>query len=168
MMQQVQTRDSYDYYIEKNNTKVSYKAYRDILETLNFKITEEIIKGNQFDIPFKLGHIICVRANRTFKLDKNGKPIMMVDYKTTSKLRKEGKLEPKKFVYYTSPEYCFIKWDPKGMNVSGCKAYVFKPSRTNNTECSSGFVNRFYKFINENETNCLNYPTLTSLIKSKK
>lgn len=158
MIQQAQTKDSYEYYKEKNKSEILYKTYKDIIDVLNFKITSEIIKGQKFTIPYKLGQIYAVRANRAFRVNKLGKPTMLIDYGNTIKLRKEGKLALDKFVYYTSPEYCFIKWSAAVARVSGIHAYVFKPSRTNGEECKTGFMNRFYEFVNENELNPLLYP----------
>jgi hypothetical protein len=165
MLQQVQTKDSYEYYKEKNKSKILYSVYKDIIDVLNFKVTSEIIKGEKFVMPYRLGQIYAVRADRAFKLNKIGKPKMLIDFGSTNKLKKEGKLVKDKFVYYTSPEYCFIKWSLAGARVSGIFAYVFKPSKTNGVESKVGFMNRFYTFVNSNELNSLIYPKEKKKIK---
>ena len=165
MLQQVQTRDSYEYYKEKNKSKISYTVYKDIIDVLNFKVTSEIIKGEKFVMPYRLGEIYCIRANRVFKINNLGKPVMLIDYGTTNKLRKEGVLAPDKFVYYTSPEYCFIKWNYHASRVSGINAYIFKPSKTNGTKSVNGFLNRFSKYINADSLNPLTYPKEKKKIK---
>lgn len=142
--------------LEANNVKLKdQKIYTNIWKELNQVITDRCIEDGMVDLPF-LGHIHICRFKLKIKINKNGISNIPVNWGKTNAARKAGTLRPDR-VIYSNKNYVFkFKW--KRPYVKHIKSYSFSPSRTNDVQCKSGFLNRFYAFISQNDTNYLKYP----------
>lgn len=129
--------------------------YATIWKELNQVITDRCINDGLVDLPL-LGTISIIRHKLKIKFNKHGIPNIPVNWGKTNAARKAGTLKPDK-VIYSNKGYVFkFRW--KRPYVKHIKAYSFSPSRTNDVKCKSGFLNRFYAFIAETDTNYLKYP----------
>lgn len=83
---------------------MSYIMFRYILETYLKYGADAIIEGHRFDLFGNLGYLFAARIERSFKISK-------INVYATLEKRKEDPTHP--VVYYTSPDYCRIKWHKK-------------------------------------------------------
>jgi hypothetical protein len=155
------TQKTTTYRLLKENPKpvnVSDKIYKEVWEKLNYIFTQSVIEngGEFFNFGGYFGKIGISRSKKRIVFDKNGKPILRVNWGKTKKYRKEGIIKSDKFVYTSSPYIFRFVW--KRCRIKGSSAYSFEPSRTNGYSSKSGLNNRLWDFIKENDTNYLKFP----------
>jgi hypothetical protein len=142
--------------ILNNNVKPKDRIlYATIWKELNQVVTNRCIEDGIVDLPL-LGTISISRYKLKIRFNQNGIPNIPVNWGKTNAARKAGTLKSDK-VIYSNKGYVFkFKW--KRPYVKHIKSYSFSPSRTNDVQCKTGFLNRFYAFIAETDTNYLKYP----------
>lgn len=127
------------FYGKKNLTRGEYGR---IIEKLNLKIIDFILKGNSFRLPYGLGSIRIVRNKPVLIFNEDGtidniKSKISINWKETNELwRKYPKLRRKQYIYYENEEtdgYIFkIVWSVFNMhkNHRNIRYYKFKPVRS--------------------------------------
>ena len=142
--------------ILNNNVKPKDRIlYASIWKELNQVVTDRCIEDGIVDLPL-LGTISIIRHKLKIRFNQNGIPNIPVNWGKTNAARKAGTLKPDK-VIYSNKGYVFkFRW--KRPYVKHIKSYSFSPSRTNDVQCKTGFLNRFYAFIAQTDTNYLKYP----------
>jgi len=135
--------DSHSWYNANYEKQIPFKLYKKIVLELNNYIVDYLLLGGnrKFKVPFHLGEIQVLRFDRSFKV-KNDRLIAPVNWGQTKKLRKEGKLDDNKFIYYTDKYYVGFHWNKRNCNIKGVTMYKFDSSRTNGTKCKSGAKNK--------------------------
>lgn len=141
-------------------TKKDYTIYSDIWETLNRTIVNVAITGESVQLPQQFGNLSIRRYRRKIRLNKNGQPMLPVNWAKTKKLKLEGKLDKGKFIYHTDPFYLGFHISFKENAIIGKCAYKFKASRTNGYNSTSGATNKLWKHLTENTTNYLKFPLM--------
>jgi hypothetical protein len=90
---------NYQYY--EHEMVMSYTMFRLTTEAYNRYGCEFLIRGDKFELGSNLGYLFPARIERNFRNPK-------VDVVATVNIRKKDPTHPA--VYYTSPDYCMIKW----------------------------------------------------------
>ena len=140
--------------------KKNYAVYRDIWETLNRAIVDVSITAETVKLPQQFGELSIRRYRRKVRLNKNGQPMLPVNWAKTKKLKLEGKLDKDKFIYHTDPFYLGFHISFKQHAIIGKRAYKFKASRTNGYNSTSGATNKLWKHLTENNANYLKFPLM--------
>lgn len=129
--------------------------YYNIWYDLNNLMVDRCIEDGIVELPI-IGKISISRFKPRIKIKKNGFPNAPVNWGKTNKARKEGIIGKDKAIYSNTPTRLKVSWArPK---IIGIRSYCFKPSRTNGVLSTSGFLNKIFDFLKENDTNYLKFP----------
>lgn len=146
---------------KKYDGPLSYAGFREVCEEFNKLVMEEILKGKEFHIGFRLSSISIIRIERNFKNPP-------VDWNETNKykqeLLEEGYTEDdfyhpdnnpdgkKYFIYHTDPWYCRFYWNKLGCRVKNKSVYSFVPTRG-----KKGNVTKLKQLLKEDDLAYLNF-----------
>lgn len=130
--------------------------YTSIWRDMNSLLIDRCISDGIVETPL-MGRFKIIRFKPRIKILPNGFASLPVNWGKTNKARKEGTLASDKVIYSNTPTKIKITWQ-KPCTIKGINAYNFKPSRSNGTECKSGFFNKLYDYLNEVDTNYLKFP----------
>lgn len=129
--------------VHKNSKyNISIKLYNDIIKDFHDIISEEILKGIDFNIPERLG-VIGIRKNKTkIKIDEQGNVITNapIDFKATRELwdvnekARENKTVIKHINEHTKRYIHRWYWNKGDANFRNKTAYCFIPCRKNKRE----------------------------------
>jgi len=133
------TSEIYNFYINNTNKPVNKTLFNNINWELNQYVINYLLLGEnrKFDFGSRLGYLSIFKFHRKLKIRDN-KLVAAPDWGTTKKLKAEGKLNPGKIVYFTDNYFIGFKWIKEHCNIKGNHAYMFKASRTNGVESTSG------------------------------
>jgi hypothetical protein len=153
---------NHKWYNENYEKNVPFSVYKKIIQELNSDVIEYLLLGGnkKFKIPYHLGYIQVLRFDRSFKI-KNDRLIAPINWGQTKKLRKEGKLDDNKFIYYTDKYYVGFYWNKKNCNVKGSSMYKFDSSRTNGTKCKTGAKNKLTERLRSDPEYYLRFDKIT-------
>lgn len=120
-------KHSYQYYIkdidENSKYAVDYKTYRKICEEFNKELSNELLEGYFFKMPYRLGTIRIKKRKIDFK---NLKPDFGLFNNT------EGGLKNKHLNEHSDNYYCKYHWNKRYATIIKNRAlYSFVPTRAN-------------------------------------
>jgi hypothetical protein len=130
--------------------------YTAIWRDMNALMIDRCILDGVVDTPL-MGKFKIIRFKPNIKILENGFASLPVSWAKTKQARKAGTLDQNKVIYANPKQLFKISWH-RPITIRGIKGYGFKPSRSNGVECKSGFLNKLYVYIKENETNYLRFP----------
>lgn len=147
--------DLYEHYLDRVKNKTKYydldkKKYKEILVDLNKSISDSIIKGEDFVLPFGF-HVRIKEKKMSYK-----KTTLKVDWKSTNELwlNDPQAKEDKVLLYYLNQHtngfsYKWF-WDKYRCSGKFKAAYSFIPSRENKKELGRNILNKTKNNINLN------------------
>lgn len=113
--------------------KLPFSRFKNILNTVNDRVLEELLQGKVFSMKYKLSMIKIVKIENNFKklrIDWHKSKILKNKYikegiELYNKETKEGK---KWYVYFDQKYYYRYYWYQNNSSISNCIYYQFKPS----------------------------------------
>lgn len=131
-----------DYKFYNHTLIMSYMMFRYIIETYNKYAADALIEGHRFSLGSRLGYLFPARIERYFTHPK-------IDVVSTIHARKKEKGHPA--IYFTTPDYCMIKWC-KYYDNDNDSFYIFVTSKTkmrkdfSKSNRDNPFLKNNYKF----------------------
>jgi hypothetical protein len=140
--------EMFNYFQEVNNKpEVTYFLYKEVISRFNKKISEGILRGENFNLKERLGYIRIKKIKRSFKTTPP------IDWAESRKLQAQG--VEKYLVYYTDPYWYRWYWEKKKCTVKNKSVYCFIPTVSNSSK--DGNRNKLVKILREDPLAALRF-----------